>query len=142
MTTALVTPVLSVEPAVLAALAAPACLLATISTSNNACGSIKERRRRGGTTTCGSIIERRSYRKIPMPQSHNIGASSPRGPPSPLFDWPILALLLNIKSNSREELKPKKKSWNRNMKSHKKLVFLQEYYEQENEYRLNNKVKF
>lgn len=58
-----------------------------------------------------------------------------------LFDWLTPAPASNIMLNSKEE-KPKKKTWNINMKPYKKLVLIKECCKYKNEYRPNNKEKF
>ena len=116
----------------------PARRPAATSISNNGRGSTKGRGKRGGTTR-GSIRGRGSHGGTSTP--YVVGASSPASPPSPSPDWPTPALPSDAESNSEEE-RPKKKTRNRNMKPHEKLVLIQECCEHEDEYKPNNKGKF
>lgn len=123
---------------VLVALAMPAYFPVTNSTFNNVHNSIN-RRERHRRTINGNIKGRKNHRR--RPTSHTVETCSHKTPPSPSPNWPISIPLSDVESNS-EEKRLKKKTWNKNIKLYKILVFIREYYEYKDEYRLNNKRKF
>lgn len=91
---------------------------APISIFNNACDSTKRRKRPRKTTTYNKTRGRKSHRRIPIPKFHNTRVFSPRSRRLLLPDWPTPTILSDIESNSGEELKPKKKAQNKNIKPH------------------------
>ena len=115
-----------------------ACWEAYSLTFNDGYSSIKGKKIRKGITY-SSVRRKRSHGGISI--FHRLKASSLSGSFSPSLNWQIFALLSDIESNSEKE-KPKKKTWNKNIKPYKKLILIQKYYEHENEYRPNNKGKF
>lgn len=107
--------------------------------SNNGHGSIRRRRRLRVGITCSSIGRRRSHEQISIFYIVRVFCLITYHLLLP--NWPISIAPSDAKSNFKE-IRLKKKTENRNMKSHKKLIFIEEYCAYIDEYRPNNKKKF